>query len=101
MQIITEQSTPTSTTLIISAAAADMTQTRERIERQLATNVKLPGFRQGKVPPELAAKGVDSQRLYEAFLADFVPKAAMQALETKAIRPVLSPEVSVTKFRSV
>ncbi|MYB40059.1 trigger factor [Candidatus Saccharibacteria bacterium] len=98
MQITTEKTAPTSTTLTVDVSASDMAATKQRIEQQLAAKVKLPGFREGKVPPELAAKEINEQSLYEAFLSDFVPQAAFQALETKGIRPVLPPEVSVTKF---
>ena len=98
MQITTEKTAPTSTTLTVDVSTDDMAKTKQRIEQQLAAKVKLPGFREGKVPAELAAKEINQQSLYEAFLSDFVPQAAFQALETKDIRPVLPPEVSVTKF---
>ena len=98
MQIETESTSPTSTTLIITATQADMAQTRERVEKELTANVKIPGFRQGKAPSHLAAKEINTQSLYEAFLTRFVPQAARQALDSKNVRSVLSPEVSVTQF---
>ena len=98
MQVEIEESQPTSTTLIVRAAAADMSQTKARVEAELAAGLKLPGFRKGAVPSELVAREVGHQALTEAFLRSFVPRLAQQALILKEVRPVISPEVAVTKF---
>ena len=98
MQVEIENSRPTATTLIVRAAAADMAKTKARVEADMAAGLKLPGFRKGMVPPELAGREVGQQALTEAFLRDFVPRLAQQALALKEIRPVLAPEVAVTKF---
>ena len=98
MQVEIEESQPTATTLIVRAAADDMTQTKARVEAELAASLKLPGFRKGTVPPELVAREVGQQALTEAFLQSFVPRLAQQALVLKDVKPVLTPEVAVTKF---
>ena len=98
MQVEIEESQATSTTLIVRAAAADMSQTKARVEAELAAGLKLPGFRKGAVPSELVAREVGHQALTEAFLRSFVPRLAQQALTLKEVRPVLTPEVAVTKF---
>ena len=98
MQVNTESTTSTSTTLIITVSEKEMTQTKEEIERKLTAKVKLPGFRSGKAPLHLAVKEINQQSLYEAFLTDFVPRAAQQAIDLKEIRPVIPPDISITKF---
>ena len=98
MRVEVKSSQATASVLIVRAVASDMASTRDQIALELATKLKLPGFRAGKVPPELAVKEVDQNRLVEAFLQSFVPRLAQQALELKQVRPVVSPEVSVTKF---
>ena len=98
MQVEIEESQPTSTTLIVRAVAADMVQTKARVEAELAASLKLPGFRKGTVPAELVAREIGHQALTEAFLQSFVPRLAQQALTLKEVRPILTPEVAVTKF---
>ncbi len=98
MQVNTESTASTSTTLIVSVDEAEMSKTKEKIGKKLTAKVKLPGFRQGKAPLHLAVKEISQQSLYEAFLTDFVPRATRQALDLKEIKPIISPEVSVTKF---
>ena len=98
MKVEIENSQATATTLIVQADSNDMAATKTRIQADLTAGIKLPGFRQGKVPPELALKEINENLLSETFLKSFVPQLAQQALLLKEIRPVLMPEVSVTKF---
>ena len=98
MKVEIGSSQATLSVLTVRAAGSDMASTRDRVALELAAKLKLPGFRAGKVPAELAVKQVDQNHLTEAFLQSFVPRLAQQALELKQIRPVVTPEVSVTKF---
>lgn len=98
MRIETQSDSPTETTLVVSVATEDMSASRQKVEKRLTANIKLPGFREGAAPAGLAAKQIDQQVLLNTFLNEFVPKAVVQALEVKEIRPVLPPNVSVTKF---
>lgn len=98
MKVNTETSGTTKSTLIVSLDTSDIEATKNRIVSEMSRNLKVSGFRTGNVPPHIAIKELDSNALQGAFLSDFVPKVTQQALDLKKIRPVLRPEVSVTKF---
>ena len=98
MKVEIQESQPTATTLVVSADADDMAKTRTDVAAELAAGLKLPGFRKGAVPAELAEREIGHQGMTDAFLRNFVPRLAQQALALKEVRPVLTPEVAVTKF---
>ena len=68
MKVEIENSQATATTLIVQADSNDMAATKTRIQADLTAGIKLPGFRQGKVPPELALKEINENLLSETFL---------------------------------
>ncbi len=65
---------------------------------KLAKTVKAPGFRQGKVPVEVAAKHVNPTALAEQTLDDALSKAVSQAFVDKQIQALDRPEVDVKKY---
>ena len=76
---------------IASAVDAELTR--------IASQVKVPGFRPGKVPLSLMRK-----RYGESVEADALQRAMQQAVNhvvaSKDIRPALSPEVNITSYES-
>jgi trigger factor len=69
-------------------------QTLKRFQREM----KLPGFRMGKVPAELVEKNADPQALQNEFLDNAMNRMYGQALTEENIRPVSQPDVTLTKF---
>lgn len=65
---------------------------------KLAKEVKVPGFRKGKVPANVAKKHVDPQRLAQETLENAISKAVAEAFTSEDIRALERPEVEVTKF---
>ena len=88
----------TETTLTIGLSEAEMTPDYQQTVRQLATQLKVPGFRAGHTPTAVAVKHLDDQQLANAFLEQIVPRAATEVLNRQDQKPVLRPEVNVTKF---
>lgn len=65
---------------------------------KLSKTVKVPGFRQGKVPASVAAKHVDPQQLQEQLLDDAISKAIAEAFLAEKIQALERPTVDVKKY---
>ncbi len=65
---------------------------------KLARDLKVAGFRKGKVPISVAKKNVDPQKLQEAILDTAVSKAVAKTFIEKGIQAIDRPEVEVTKY---
>ena len=98
MKIKVKDSTIFQTTLIVSASAKDMAGLKDKVQQNLAKNVRLTGFRTGKVPLHLALRELDDKEVQTAFLREFIPQLTAQALKMQAIETYKTPQVSVTKF---
>jgi trigger factor len=65
---------------------------------KLSRDVKVPGFRKGKVPASVAAKNVDPQLLQEQTLDNAVSKAVASAFIEEKIQALDRPAVEIKKF---
>lgn len=65
---------------------------------KLAKKIKVPGFRQGKVPASVAAKNVDPNALGQQALDDALSKAVSEAFVSEDIQALDRPAVDVKKF---
>ncbi len=65
---------------------------------KLAKNIKVPGFRAGKVPASVAAKHVESGSLAQQSLEDAVSRAVAEAFIAEDIQALERPAVDIKKF---
>lgn len=65
---------------------------------KLAREIKVPGFRKGKVPPSVAAKHIDPQQLSLETADQAISKAVASAFLDNKLQALQRPEVEVTKF---
>lgn len=65
---------------------------------KLSRNVKVPGFRKGKVPASVAAKHVSPDALGQEMLDNALSKAVSKAFVDEKIQALDRPEVEVKKF---
>jgi trigger factor len=98
MQITTKNSSPTKIELTIAADKAQMEATKNRVVADLAKTVNLAGFRKGHAPLALVEKNVDPATLQSQFLDHVINDLYVEAITQEKLRPVATPEVTVTKF---
>ncbi|MGH2966900.1 MAG: trigger factor [Solirubrobacterales bacterium] len=67
----------------------------ERAARGLARDMKMPGFRKGKVPPQLVLQRVGRDAVLEQALRDSLPHWYERALLDAGISPVGDPQLNV------
>lgn len=84
--------------LTISLDAKELEAAEQVALTKLAKNIKVPGFREGKVPASVAAKSVDPNALMQQTMEDALSKAVAEAFITENIQVLDRPEVDVKKF---
>lgn len=84
--------------LTISLDAAELASAEEVAIVKLSKEVKVPGFRKGKVPASVAAKHVDPQALQEQLLDDAISKAVADAFLSEKIQALDRPMVDIKKY---
>jgi trigger factor len=67
----------------------------ERAARGLARDMRMPGFRKGKVPPQLVMQRVGREAVLEQALRDSLPEWYERALLETGISPVGDPQLNV------
>lgn len=84
--------------LTIVLSKAELASAEQVALTKLAKNVKVPGFRKGKVPASVAAKHVDPQTLAQQTLDDALSKAVAEAYQKEGIQALDRPAVEVKKY---
>jgi trigger factor len=64
----------------------------ERVAKSYSRQARIPGFRQGKVPPTLIKKRFKEQILHDV-AHDLIPRAIDDALRERGLEPVDTPDV--------
>jgi trigger factor len=64
----------------------------DRVARSYSRQARIPGFRQGKVPPTLIKKRFREQILHDV-AHDLIPRAVDEALRERGLEPVDTPDV--------
>ena len=67
----------------------------ERAARDLAGEIRVPGFRKGKVPPQLVIQRVGREAVVEQALRDSLPEWYERAMLEAGITPIGEPKLDV------
>jgi trigger factor len=81
----------------VVVAASDIQSRVDARLSELGREVRLPGFRPGKVPMPILKKRYGQSVLGEV-LEQTVNDGASQAIQEKGLKPALQPKIEVTKF---
>jgi trigger factor len=65
--------------------------------KQMAKQVRLPGFRPGKVPVKLLEARIDKDAMLDQVVGEAVPSKYSEAVTTADVRPLGQPEIEITK----
>lgn len=98
MKHTVKKTNPTSRLVTITLDAEDLKQIKANTLARLARNLKVAGFRPGKVPAQLAEKHIEANQLNAELLDDAVNSAAVKVLGIEDIMPLDRPKVEVKKF---
>lgn len=81
--------------LEVEVPEEDVRHALEHAASDLAQEIRIPGFRKGKVPPRVVAARVGRDALWEEAVRSHVEGWFWAAASTSGIRPVASPELEL------
>ena len=78
--------------LTVDVPQEDLEHAVEHATSDLAGSVKVPGFREGKVPPEVLQARLGRERIFKEAVESHIGGWFMNAAATTRIRPIAAPE---------
>src|SRR6185437_12666385 len=85
--------------LSVEVPADEIAQDLERAYRKVAGEVKVHGFRKGKVPRQIIDARVGQDAVLEEFVHDSLPKYYVQALREHELAPIGEPEIDLEEVK--
>lgn len=82
----------------VEVDAAAVAQRIDRAAKGLAREMKLPGFRKGKVPPQLVIQRLGREAVLEQAFRDALPEWFERAVVESDIRPVGDPQIDLDEL---
>lgn len=98
MKTTVKKLSDTKVELTISLGSEELSAAEQVALTKMAADVKVPGFRKGKVPVSVAAKHVNPAALQEQTLDNALSKAVAEAFMAEKIQALDRPAVDVNKF---
>ncbi|RKV95988.1 MAG: trigger factor [Candidatus Saccharimonas sp.] len=98
MKTTVKKLSDTKVELTISLGSEELSAAEQVALTKMASDLKVPGFRKGKVPVSVAAKHVNPAALQEQTLDNALSKAVAEAFMAEKIQALDRPAVDVKKF---
>src|SRR6202161_3203690 len=93
-----EELSPTRVKLTIEVPFEELKKSLDQAYREGGRQVRVPGFRPGKVPPRVIDQRVGRGAVLEQAINDAVPQFYSQAVAESEVVPLGQPDVEVTKL---
>ena len=98
MKSTVEKLSPTRVRINVEVPFAELKPDFDRAYKQLAKQVRLPGFRPGKAPAKLLEARVGRSALLDQVVNDALPARYSEAVTTTELRPLGQPDIEVTRI---
>ena len=98
MQLTRTNPTPTETIMVIRADSDELSKAKQLALKHLSPQVKVAGFREGKVPMNLVEKNINPNVLQSEVIEESVNRLYASAVRQEDLRPVANPQVAIKKF---
>lgn len=95
-----ERLEPNKAKLRVEVPEASLKPALDAAYRRWANEIKVPGFRKGKVPRQLIDQRVGPEAIREEALRDALPDLYVSALESEELEAIAPPEIEVVSFES-
>jgi trigger factor len=92
-----ESLAPTRVKLVVEVPYAELRPSIDKAYRTISSQVSIPGFRRGKVPPRIIDQRVGRGAVLQEAVNDALPGLYRQAVADSDIRPLGQPEVDVSE----
>ncbi|MGW0803651.1 trigger factor [Nonomuraea sp. NPDC002799] len=98
MKTAVEELSPTRVKLTVEVPFDELRPSMDAAYKKVAQQVRVPGFRPGKVPARIIEQRFGRAVVLEETLNDAVPKLYGQAIDEVDVFPVSQPDIEVTKI---
>jgi trigger factor len=98
MQTTVETTEPHTVRLTIEVPEEEVDKDLDRTYRAIANQIKIPGFRKGKVPKQIIDTQIGRDAILEEFVSSSVPTYFRQAVTDEDLAPITDPEIDVQQL---
>ncbi|MGE2733121.1 trigger factor [Mycolicibacterium vaccae] len=98
MKSTVEKLSPTRVRINVEVPFTELEPEIDRAFKQLAQQVRLPGFRPGKAPRKLLEARVGRGAVLEQVVNDALPARYSEAVASSSLQPLGQPEIEITKL---
>ena len=97
MKSTVEKLSPTRVRINVEVPFTELEPEFDRAFKQLASQVRLPGFRPGKAPRKLLEARFGREAMRDQVVNDALPGRYSEAVTSSDLKPIGQPEIEVTK----
>lgn len=98
MKSVVETLSPTRVKLTVEVPFDEIKPSLDKAYKTIAQQVNVPGFRRGKVPPQVIDRQVGREAVLDQAINEVLPEAYSNALTENDLQPLAQPQIDVTKF---
>jgi trigger factor len=93
-----EELSPTKVRLSVEVPFSELKPSLDKAYKEVARQVRIPGFRPGRVPPQIIDQRVGRAAVLEQAINDAMPDLYTKAVSESEVRALGQPEVEITKL---
>src|SRR5438105_3942340 len=93
-----ETLSPTRVKLTVEVPFDELQPSVESAYRRVGAQIRIPGFRPGKVPARIVDQRIGRGAVLEEAVSDAIPQFYGEAVEAADVRVLSQPEIEVTNF---
>ncbi|AMO62420.1 trigger factor [Mycolicibacterium phlei] len=97
MKSTVEKLSPTRVRINVEVPFTELEPDFDRAFKQLAKQVRLPGFRPGKAPRKLLEARFGREAMLDQVVSEAIPGRYTEAVTTNEVQPLGQPEIEITK----
>jgi trigger factor len=98
METTVETTEPHTVKLTIEVPEDEFGKDLDRTYRAIANQIKIPGFRKGKVPKQIIDTQIGQDAIFEQFVNSSVPAYFRKAVADEDLAPITDPDIDVQQL---
>ena len=95
MQTTVEETDKHVVRMSVEVEAEEVARDLDRAYRKVAGEVKIPGFRKGRVPRQIIDARIGREHVLEEFVKDSIPSYYVRAIRENGLAPISEPEIDL------
>jgi trigger factor len=98
MQTTVEETDKHVVRLSVEVPPEEVSRDLDKAYRKVAGEVRIPGFRKGKVPKQIIDARVGRETVLQEFVRDFLPAYYVRALREHDLAPITEPDIDLERL---